>query len=77
MAMWPQDTIREFLTKAEMTGKEVMLTESNHDAERLRFAVYNFRRATGIGMNLTISVEGRYVVAMTVPSVALVNPEQS
>ena len=72
---WQHATIRELLTQAEILGRATARTESEREAELLRFAIYNFRKSTGIGLGLTVTVSGNDVIVCgkEVPRITIVD----
>lgn len=60
--IWPRDQIRELLALADASGSARAELISAEEAEKFRFAIYFFRRQHGIGQNLTITLDGNFVV---------------
>lgn len=60
--IWPRDQIRELLALADATGSARAECASPEEAEKFRFAIYYFRRQTGIGLSLSITLDNNFVV---------------
>lgn len=55
--IWPHELIRELLAQAETSGSASARLESAEEAERFRYAIYNFRRSNNLGTDLTITID--------------------
>jgi len=65
---WPHEVIRELLARAEADGRAVATLESEREAELFRYAIYNFRKAKGIGLGLSVTLDGSTVVVERTPA---------
>ena len=63
--IWPHAMIRELLARADINGESRARLSSQREAERFRFAIYNFRRQRNLGSNLCITIEDDSVVVVT------------
>ena len=59
---WPREKIRELLALADTTGSASAVLASAREAELFRFAIYSFRRNTGLGQDLSVTLEGNNVI---------------
>lgn len=77
--VWPQATIRELLAIADATGESIATLGSEREAELFRFAIYSFRRMTGIGDNLSITLDRTKVVVTrrTTPTVTIMQGQEA
>jgi len=55
-------TIRELIALAERVGLAKAALGSPEEARLFRFAIYSFRRANGVGQELSITLEDNEVV---------------
>jgi hypothetical protein len=60
--IWPQDSIRELLARAEILGESSAELSSDRDAILFRFAIYSFRRNAHIGEDLSVTIEDKKVI---------------
>jgi len=61
-SVWPHDTIRELLALADATGVSKAECASPEEAEKFRFAIYYFRRQHGLGNDLSVTLDGSFVI---------------
>lgn len=73
---WPASTILALLDQAAVEGEARAETTSPEAAERLRFAIYNYRRryldASDSRRDLTITIDGS-VITLAQPAIPTVN----
>ena len=58
---WPRGTLAALVADAVSSGEALAELGSPREATLFRFALYNFRRSSGLGAGLTITVEGNRV----------------
>lgn len=75
--IWPQDIMRKLLTEAETEGHSQAKLASNEEAHLFRFALYYLRRQEKIGNNISITVDGHWVILTkkTTPKIELIYNE--
>ena len=75
---WPKATIRELFTLADATGQAAATLTSEREAKLFRFAIYNFRRAEGIGNDIFVGLESSTVtlVKREMPSIVIAQEER-
>ena len=61
-SIWPHNTIRELLALADATGVSKAECDSPKEAEKFRFAIYYFRRQHGLGNDLSVTLDGSFVI---------------
>lgn len=57
MRIWPDDKLNEALQTALANGAARVILPSGDDAQRFRFALYNYRKSNSLGLELIITVE--------------------
>lgn len=77
--IWPHAVIREMLALADAKGESSAILESARDAELFRFAIYSFRRTTGIGEDMMVTLEDNKVIVTkrASPSVTILQEQET
>lgn len=55
--------MRELLASAEAYGEARATLASAREAELFRFALYSYRRANNLGLDLALTIDGTAVIA--------------
>lgn len=59
--IWDQSLIRELLVRAELQDSSSAVLDSEREAERFRYAIYNFRKEHDLGHGISITIDGNMV----------------
>ena len=60
--VWPYATIRELVALADANGSATAVLDSLRSAELFRFAIYSFRKATGLGNDISVTIDDKTVI---------------